>query len=423
MLAPVHPPNPFTRGRVVEPARFVGRQEALYKLFQDIRSQESLILVGEPKVGKTSLLTYLVEKAASPEWRSASGRWAVVMMSGLGLDESTTPAAFWRRVLSKALSTWNNPALSAVIPRQLEATTLPDETLRSIFDEVKKQASLLVLLLDEGEVLVEHPGLTRDSFWGLLRVLASQSQALCYVMASRESQAELEKRLKRVGKGGSERLNTATTYRLGLFSEAEVGEFFDRTQQEGQMLTAQDRKRIRQLAGRHPYLLQLASYHLWQVRAQQEVVTEATYEALAITVVTAADAYFHDTWNYLGQLEQGSEAQTILIMLTLKQLNRGSHSLKDLEKASLEYLPYVNALKDVAVLEEEAGQLRLASQVFGYWIARNKLGAALSDPQTWLTKNERIFGRLTRGSLQKAAGTLAAVYREIKSLVGMKLWQ
>ncbi len=48
--------NPFLYGRPVPPSRFVGRKEAVRAIFGRTYNGESTVIVGQPHIGKSSLL-------------------------------------------------------------------------------------------------------------------------------------------------------------------------------------------------------------------------------------------------------------------------------------------------------------------------------------------------------------------------------
>jgi ABC-type phosphate/phosphonate transport system ATPase subunit len=53
--------NPFLYGKPVPPARFVGRRDAVRTLFSRLYNGESTAIVGEPHIGKSSLLRYVMD--------------------------------------------------------------------------------------------------------------------------------------------------------------------------------------------------------------------------------------------------------------------------------------------------------------------------------------------------------------------------
>ena len=86
--------NPFTYGNPIsDPRRFVGRVREVEQIFGRLRNEEfeSSSLVGEHRIGKTSLLKYL----ANPNVRSQHGldaaRYSFVYVDLQLVDQSADP--------------------------------------------------------------------------------------------------------------------------------------------------------------------------------------------------------------------------------------------------------------------------------------------------------------------------------------------
>jgi ABC-type phosphate/phosphonate transport system ATPase subunit len=62
--------NPFLYGKPVPPGRFVGRRDAVRTLFSRLNNGESTAIVGEPHIGKSSLLRYVVYDDVRAQWLS-----------------------------------------------------------------------------------------------------------------------------------------------------------------------------------------------------------------------------------------------------------------------------------------------------------------------------------------------------------------
>src|SRR5262245_12854060 len=57
--------NPFTqRGRITDPQRFAGRWAELSLIFERLEVGKPVLVAGAPGIGKSSLLTHIVQSAA-----------------------------------------------------------------------------------------------------------------------------------------------------------------------------------------------------------------------------------------------------------------------------------------------------------------------------------------------------------------------
>ncbi len=406
------PANPFRVGKVVQRPNFIGRADEIRSLCSRITNAESVAVVGEPHVGKTSLLHYLADPATRREHRLVPGRWAFVRRNGFDLPADTTPATFWQSALAEALSEWNDVELTAELGPRLQAGGFSAAFLEAAFAQIQRNGGRLVLLLDELEMLLGHAGLARMEFWGTLRTLASTSRALCYVSASRADLIRLNDLAEKLKPqpGGSPLFNIARELRLRPFPEAEAQQLLDLDREA--CLTPRDRRVILSLAGRHPYLLQQAASLLWEARASGRRLAEDEYLSFAHDLVEAAGLHFADMWRHLGESEG---AQTLALMFTLQDIDLGTHRLSELESLTRVFSRQLAALTEAGVLEHiPPGRYRLAGGAFAIWVARNQISRSLPDPARWLRENEKLIGPLTRGDLSKVRTFLGDLSGSVK---------
>jgi type II secretory pathway predicted ATPase ExeA len=79
--------NPFSdRVRIEDPNRFFGRTEFLRRLQEDLQKGMSLALVGETKIGKSSILQYLYRRGKH-QWRGKQSKFVYIDMQVINHDE------------------------------------------------------------------------------------------------------------------------------------------------------------------------------------------------------------------------------------------------------------------------------------------------------------------------------------------------
>lgn len=88
--------NPFTPGVIVPPERFVGRQHELSETLARLEGMLSISLVGDARIGKSSLLKYLEARLPA----LLSDRYLAIYFS---MDRYKSQASFCRAVLDKLL--------------------------------------------------------------------------------------------------------------------------------------------------------------------------------------------------------------------------------------------------------------------------------------------------------------------------------
>ena len=105
--------NPFLYGKPVPPARFVGRRDAVRTLFSRLYNGESTAIVGEPHIGKSSLLRYVMDDDVRAQWLdNVAPNHFFPEIDYHMLPRSHTPADFWRQALA---------ALSLAVPDEAVA--------------------------------------------------------------------------------------------------------------------------------------------------------------------------------------------------------------------------------------------------------------------------------------------------------------
>jgi len=109
--------NPFTFGNPIrDPAKFFGRREELRQVVNRLRSSahESTSIVGERRIGKTSLLKHLENSMVAQSLGLPPEQFCMVYMDFQGLTD-ITPPRFWQRVLQKLERAICKPELAVEI--------------------------------------------------------------------------------------------------------------------------------------------------------------------------------------------------------------------------------------------------------------------------------------------------------------------
>ncbi|MGD8625968.1 MAG: hypothetical protein PVJ34_15635, partial [Anaerolineae bacterium] len=167
--------NPFfSRQRITDPDCFFGRQRELEALYSTIITHQCRSVVGERKLGKSSLLTAV----AQPETMAGFGLDpAGVLFLYLDLEgmASAQRGDFWFEVLDHLVVALPPEAgdLHQRIERLLDLGELRFTTVRRQLRRVCDAGFDLVLALDEFEGLARNPNFEPD-FYGELRSLAGE---------------------------------------------------------------------------------------------------------------------------------------------------------------------------------------------------------------------------------------------------------
>ena len=172
---------PFHSGNPVSAVDFLDRRQAVRRIVGRLLRGESTAVVGEPRMGKTSLLLYL----AAPETRAdLYGELSERLLFSFPGHPNPGQPVHPGPVLASGIDTGQGAVggfrPNSPLSRQYQVCQdngFGNFTLEILFKRLSDQNRQLVLLLDEFDLLLNHPILNSAEFYGGLRTLASRSTA------------------------------------------------------------------------------------------------------------------------------------------------------------------------------------------------------------------------------------------------------
>lgn len=362
-------PNPFTFGNPIrEPRRFIGRQEELRQVVNRLLSSahESTSIVGERRIGKTSLLLHLADKSTAQALGLVPEHYCLIYIDFQGLVD-ITPQRFWSRVLNRMVRSISD----SVVKEQIEAI-LKDEVIE-LFDledlcETFTDAGLcVVLLLDEFEYVTQNPNFGAD-FFGGLRALAIHHN-LPVITATRRELIDLchSDEIK-----GSPFFNIFANIVLRLFQPAAVDQLLEiYTHGSGVTFSIQAHEIAWRVGGGHPLFTQMAGYYLFE-GMRQGFSQEKLEQWVTAQFQQQAAPHFSYLWGHCTESEKITLISTIMLCRS-KPDKKAAPFFERLVKI------YPRAAIDVETLikrgllrepEEDAGCYVLLSSSLEGWIMR-----------------------------------------------------
>jgi AAA domain-containing protein len=236
----MQPINPFTeRGRIIDPARFAGRWSELSLIFERLEAGRPVLLAGPPGVGKSSLLTHVVQSAAVnlelPELRAYY----------LNLTGAESAAEVYRVVV--------------------EALRQRGDSLAALEVALVAADEPVLLCLDDAQTAIAGG-------WGegLLEALAriARGGRLFLVAAVAGPPPLLSERFATIS------LGALATTELRLLAEAYLDD-------SGVSFTPAELREIAGLSAAHPAYVQRAAFHLFQSKLDPSLDWRAAYLAEA----------------------------------------------------------------------------------------------------------------------------------------------
>jgi hypothetical protein len=255
--------NPFTYGNpITDAARFIGRARQIEQIFSRLRNVEfeSSSLVGERRIGKTSLLYHLADTAVQHAHGLDPARYHFLYVDLALVDAATTPARLWQYLLGRLKTSLPASSFDAFD----ETASLDNFALAEFFDRLGAQGQYVVLLLDEFENVTRNANFGPDFFYGLRSLAIHHKLAL--ITSSRRELIELthSDEIR-----SSPFFNIFANINVRLFSPEEARALVA-TALDGDTIAFAENEMdaLLEFAGAHPYFLQAACHFLYEAHAQ-----------------------------------------------------------------------------------------------------------------------------------------------------------
>lgn len=292
--------NPFTFGNPIKDSnRFFGRKQEIREIVNRLLSSahESTSIIGEGRMGSTSLLMYLQNREVAENFALTPDLFCLVYLDFQGTE--LTPARFWNRVLQGISRSLVNPQL-AEMTKQLQTREEVDLfDLEDYFDRMKDTGLTTVLLMDEFENITKNQNI-RNDFYGGLRALAIH-HGLALIPATR---SELRDLCSSVEIKGSPFFNIFANITLMPLPMEESEEMVDSYLEKGCLSFSQeDRTFILNMGGGHPYLLQISGYHWFEAKALG-FEGDNLYKIASEKIYEQAEPHFRDMWSLFSDNEK-----------------------------------------------------------------------------------------------------------------------
>lgn len=296
--------NPFfNRQRIIDPAYFYGRAREVEALYSAIATRQSRSIVGERKMGKSSLLTFLSCPTSLRQHGFDPAQHVFIYMdlegmANIGYDE------FWPELLDQlALALPENQetlqSQAAEMSSQAEVRFMQ---VRRLLRRVDRAGLRVILMLDEFESLATNPAFDAG-FYGELRSLAGEL-GLTYITTSKQGLYDLTYRHSDTL--SSPFFNIFSEERLNLMPPEEAAGMLQALSAtpHGRPFSEAEVALCLEQAGHHPFFLQVIASYLYASR--EEPLADAELEKVVLRRYRAeAEDHFRYLWGQLNEVEQG----------------------------------------------------------------------------------------------------------------------
>ena len=320
--------NPFFhRGPIRQRDYFFNRQHEVGQALGLLRSLQNVALVGQRRIGKTSLLFQLADPSIHSDHGLSPAKYLFVYLNGEELTELDDGEI--RSVMAEELAA----ALEAAGHRGPDLT--PPEgpfeyrTFRHVVRRLTQRGLKLVFCFDEFEGLGANPHLG-PSFFSSLRGLTGQLD-VAYITASRTPIHTLA--YAQPETLSSPFFNIFAPLHLGLFSDEDAQGLVETLATKGSATFDPDLvDLIMELAGPHPLLLQIAGFHTFEAWRQRDgLLEEGDHAEIRHHFCAEAQPHYEYYWRHLT-----AEEQYALATLPLAQHSQEQRrNLRSLEQQCL----------------------------------------------------------------------------------------
>jgi hypothetical protein len=363
--------------------RFVGRQHEVNLVFEQVTNKVrgSVAVIGERRIGKTSLLHYISAPDVVRRW-NLDDHSSVFLYVDCGAISPMTITRFWQDILSRLRRELARREgfgqLAVNVGALMSLPEIRTSDIEFLLEDLRDYRLLLVILLDEFEWTVrtdpDAEGRTRELLGGLRALINHSSRALSLIVATRRPLDEVCRDLRFMG---SPFYNNFVYLHLRPFSDGEAQSLLDQMLKgTGIVFSRADRTLIYELAGTHPLLLQAAAACVFD--AQKDGGGGGIDRRLVLErFMDLTEHQWQDLWRW----STGGEQE---VLMRLAKHAHDGNVLLDSRPAEL------RSLKKRGLLAGEAGGYRLFSPMLRHWLleraaerARHSAahGRAPSEPQ------------------------------------------
>jgi hypothetical protein len=409
--------NPFICGEPVQYKHFIGRDNEIRRLEDWIDKGSSAVIVGDPRIGKTSLLKYLTATQRSRNLSNdlKSKLW-FQYIDFQCTNKDCKPSDFWRIAITKLYETVFkcDPAcaVSKIYQECLWENFAVSDSLANFLEKLGAAGWRLVLLLDEFDVVLERPGLSNGVFLGSLRALATNYNSLAVVVSARKSLLQLSAATAEYT-SGSPFFNSFNEICLEPFS---VDSCHDLLNWAGGRFTESDHQYLIDLTGGYPHLLQVAAYELWEAYIELPDDAFNRWRKVKDRLYDVVALMFNDMWRLWSPEMRIAFIAVALPQMTLDrtELNK-QNLLRDFRRLNLK--SELRDLKKRGLIVEgsQHGDWQVRSLVSLWWLA-DQVSQEVRDGvscREWLQK-QRVDRFLTRSQKEKWGEILRFVGEVLK---------
>ena len=314
--------NPYNYNSPVrKTGDFFGRSSIIAKIYSRIGAErpQSVSLVGDPKIGKSSLLWYLAQPETKKNFLNDHANYVyfyIPVVDNGDLDFDNFSKIFWKIILTDIDKYLD-----------LEEKTPSYDLFKKIVERLTQNQKKIILFFDDFHLTTRNESFPLE-FFSFLRSLANNYN-LAFVTTS---YLDLQQLCVSKEVEESPFFNIFTNLSLKPFEEKEAVQLINEPSSKLGVNLLEHKERILKTANLFPYPLQLVCHLLFEMKNNQHQISDTDLENLENTFYGRAENYFENIWSIFDE-EQKFVLKEVLSSKKIK--NTHQFVLNDLIRRNL----------------------------------------------------------------------------------------
>lgn len=280
--------NPYrNRQPVVDATGFYGRVDEIEWVISEIEAQEGSSFVGEPGIGKSSLLRIISQKyqtrAELPDYQEQEQAPYLFVFVSLSALPERNKRSFWHYLFDGIVEEAKKAGVHNPKLRELYEQIYRSYDGYAIFYNFEQYLmqvnAKIVILFDNFEIMVDHLGISEADKLRFLTNHPDMFQKLTYVVTSQDPLPQLWQR-KEI-QSTSPFWNIVLPEHLGLLEYSVAQALIQKPAQKAQMsFNDEDIAFVIRVAGRYPYFIKVASFYLFEAKLKGSVTYQEVQNSI-----------------------------------------------------------------------------------------------------------------------------------------------
>ncbi len=288
MIESLIPRNPYlNRVAIKDPKQFFGRTREVSKIFSRIGASrpQSISVVGERRIGKSSLLYYINHPEVRERLLDRSASYAFAFID-LQQKRRLTLTEFFKELFALLAKEIGDDSLNRLDPTF--------DSVRSLLENFRRDSRKLIVLFDEFDAITTNRAFDLE-FYSFLRSIANNYDVAYVTSSARDLQELCHTQLI----ADSPFFNIFTNVFLRAFTRKEAMDLIVKPSTEAGLSLEGYARRITETAGYFPYFLQIACSAYFDHLLENEGKLDR--EEVEATFLDEAKGQFRFIWDHMGE--------------------------------------------------------------------------------------------------------------------------